>query len=100
MLTDAQINELTKSGSSFYSDVVLTFDVLADRMQRLEARIKDLEARGELKYCGIWREGDEYARGNFVTTNGSLWHAEAKTTSRPGTDSTWRLAVKQGTASR
>jgi hypothetical protein len=70
------------------------------RCAPLEARIKELEARGELKYCGVWREGDEYARGNFVTTSGSLWHAEANTTSRPGTDSTWRLAVKQGMASR
>jgi hypothetical protein len=50
-----------------------------------------------MKYCGIWEEDREYLRGGFVTTNGSLWHAEQPTRSRPGTDSTWRLAVKKGT---
>jgi hypothetical protein len=67
---------------------------LEDRLVALEARIEKLEARGELKYCGIWQQDHQYERGNFVTMNGGLWHAEMKTTSCPGSDSTWRLAVK------
>jgi hypothetical protein len=72
-------------------------EAIADAVRPLERRIAELEARGEMKYCGIWEEGREYLRGNFVTTNGSLWHAEQPTRRRPGTDSTYRLAVKKGT---
>jgi hypothetical protein len=67
---------------------------LEQRKALLEARVHDLEARGEIKYCGIWQPDQQYQRGNFVTLNGGMWHAEQRTTSRPGTDSTWKLAVK------
>ena len=63
----------------------------------LERRIMQLELRGEVKYVGIWREGTEYLPGNFTTTNGCLWHCEQPTRSRPGTDATWKMAVKRGT---
>jgi hypothetical protein len=69
------------------------------RIGALEAQVALLEtalaAVGELKYAGIWRPG-EYRRGSFVTTKGSLWHAEQTTRSPPGTDATWRPAVKRG----
>jgi hypothetical protein len=67
------------------------------RCVALERRIAQLEAQGEMKYCGIWEEGREYLRGSFVTTGGSLWHCEQPTRSRPGSDSNWKLAVKRGT---
>jgi hypothetical protein len=70
--------------------------VIERALRPLERRIAQLEARGEIKYVGAW-EDREYLRGNFVTANGSLWHCEQPTRSRPGTDATWRLAVKQGT---
>ena len=44
---------------------------------------------------GVWQQ-QQYERSNFCTMNGGLWHAEMRTQSRPGTDSTWRLAVKSG----
>jgi DNA-binding PadR family transcriptional regulator len=43
MLTTAQLYELTKNGSDFTTDVVVTIDVRADRIKQLEARIKRLE---------------------------------------------------------
>jgi hypothetical protein len=67
---------------------------LKDRIARLE---KDKSA---LAYVGVWRDDADYQRGNFATTNGSLFHCETSgTKSRPGTDSTWKLCVKQGTFS-
>jgi integrin beta 3 len=45
---------------------------------------------------GVWRQG-AYARGDAVSHGGSLWIAQADTTSKPedkGSD--WRLAVKRG----
>jgi uncharacterized small protein (DUF1192 family) len=95
----------TFDGEAFGREIVAelkrVIDPLRDRIAALEAKISrievTLEARGEMKYCGIWEEGREYSRGHFTTTAGSLWHAEQTTRSRPGTDATWRLAVKKGT---
>lgn len=67
------------------------------RCGALEARIYALEKKGAaLRYCGAYDAGNAYAEGNFVTHDGSIWHANAATTSRPGTDATWTLAVKHG----
>ena len=88
-------------GREIVAELKRVIDPLRDRIAAFEAKISRIEAaieaRGEMKYCGIWEEGREYLRGNFTTTNGSLWHCEQPTRSRPGTDSTWRLAVKRGT---
>ena len=85
-------------GEAFGEEIVHSIkDYVARTIRPLQSRIAELESRGEMKYCGIWEEQREYLRGNFVTTNGSLWHAEQPTRSRPGSDSTWRLAVKRGT---
>ncbi len=70
---------------------------LAARIARLEILVARLEACGELEYRGVWRPERQYVVGNFCTDHGSLWHCEQSTCSRPGTDSTWRLAVKRGT---
>jgi hypothetical protein len=48
-LTQAQIIELMKDGSSFHTDVVLTLDTMAGRIKSLETRIKVLEAREPAK---------------------------------------------------
>jgi hypothetical protein len=69
---------------------------LTGKIAAFEKRIAQLELCGEVKHVGIWREGAEYLPGNFTTTNGSLWHCEQPTRSRPGTDATWKMAVKRG----
>jgi hypothetical protein len=46
-------------------------------------------------YCGVFKEGQEYAPGDLVTWGGSLWHCDKGTTAKPGTDD-WTLAVKKG----
>jgi hypothetical protein len=43
MLTTTELYELTKNGSDFSTDVVITLDVMADRIKQLEARIQQLE---------------------------------------------------------
>lgn len=53
----------------------LTFDVVLDR--------------------GVYKAGQEYAKGDAVTWGGSLWIAQKETSAKPeGGD--WRLAVKRG----
>ena len=63
----------------------------------LLARIADLETRmSEFQYCGVWHDG-AYKRGNFVTYDGSVWHCNVDTCTKPGVDPiVWTLAVKHG----
>lgn len=62
-----------------------------------DARIRALETKGAaLRYCGTWKADRDYSEGNFATEDGSIWHANCATTSRPGTDASWTLAVKHG----
>jgi hypothetical protein len=54
-----------------------------------------LELRSEgMKYLGIYQDNFQYFKSNFVTHQGALWFCEMQTKSRPGTDATWRLAMK------
>lgn len=45
---------------------------------------------------GIYREGVTFRKGSGATYGGSYWIAREDTSSKPGTDNTWRLAVKAG----
>src|SRR5262245_1466685 len=62
------------------------------------AKIAALEAKmPSIEYREVWRAGQDYRRGNFVTHNGAMWHCNVDhTQSRPGTDKGWKLAVKNG----
>jgi polyhydroxyalkanoate synthesis regulator phasin len=64
------------------------------RITTLEQRIAELEKGAE--YRGIWSPGSSYIKGNSVTFQGGIWICKEDTDSRPGTDSTWQLAVKRG----
>lgn len=68
------------------------------RLTALEARVAAIEARpAALKYQGVWRESQAgYPEGTTITHAGSLWITRRATTSRPGTDDSWQLAVKRG----
>lgn len=48
-------------------------------------------------YEGIYKEGETYSPGQFVTCGGSLWHCDRETNKRPGgVDDGWTLAAKKG----
>src|SRR5262245_8426050 len=72
---------------------------LIPRVRGLEGRIARLEQAPRLKYCGVFELGKSYERGDVVTWDGSMWHAERDTGAKPGTASSaddWRLCVKRG----
>ena len=65
----------------------------------LEKRIGELEARPELKYCGVWVAGKTYQENMLVTHSGSLWIAKKTTASYPGGNAepgAWQLCTKRG----
>ncbi len=62
----------------------------------LSARLATIESKGWPEYLGTHQAGRTYLRGQFVTHDGSLWHANRETSTKPpGGD--WTLAVKKGT---
>jgi len=64
----------------------------------LEARVAELEARPELRHCGIWKPNTRYRECNLTTHRGGLWLAKRANRSRPGESDAWALIVKSGHA--
>jgi hypothetical protein len=65
----------------------------------MAARLDKLEARPELKYCGVWVAGKTYAENSLVTQSGSLWIAKKTTAAYPGGGAepgSWQLCCKRG----
>ena len=49
------------------------------------------------RYQGTWSGAQTYAVGDLVTWDGSTWHCQLPTSSRPGENATaWRMMVKRG----
>ncbi len=47
-------------------------------------------------YRGVYQPDTEYRMGSATTWGGGLWIARRDTSTKPGTDETWQLAVKPG----
>lgn len=47
-------------------------------------------------YRGVFKEGEQYEKGDTVTWGGSIWHCDQGTTEKPDASKAWRLAVKRG----
>jgi hypothetical protein len=64
----------------------------------LRRRIDELENRTKsFRYIGTWHDGTRYEAGNFITHDGSVWHCNFDTASRPGKDvGAWTLICKRG----
>jgi hypothetical protein len=78
-------------GAAIVSDIKAALERRDFKITELEAKYKALEAKsnaleaevarqraiieamGEVKYCGVWKEGREYLRGNFATIKGATW---------------------------
>ena len=71
--------------------VAKTIEPLQRRLIEMEARLK------ETGYRGIWRAKTAYARGSFVSHQGSMWHSnEDENADKPGSSDAWVLCVKRG----
>ena len=76
--------------------LIKAFSCLLEETTHLERQIHVLSDRPELKYVGVWRDGHAYRLGNLCTHDGSLWHCNAATMSRPGAGGDWQLCAKRG----
>ena len=91
---DQFVTEVSKSLTK--RDRTDTLPTISAMCVALAKRVERLEARPVVRYCGVWQDGETYPPGTLITCSGSLWHAERKTSSRPGADATWKMAVKNG----
>jgi hypothetical protein len=75
-------------------------DELREELRALQARLDALEGQirsmPAVTYAGVHESGKQYLRGELVTYDGSLWHAQKQTTATPGSGADWRLCVKRG----
>jgi hypothetical protein len=70
--------------------------VAAEIDKRAVARIAALEKiLKQRRYVGVWAVG-KYHEGNLVTHDGSMWHCNRETDSKPGQSDAWTLCVKRG----
>ena len=69
---------------------------LEKQIVALQVRVDELESSA-LKYCGVYQPSASYQRGNFVTYDGSAFHATRVVSGeRPGTTNGWQLMIKHG----
>lgn len=77
---------------------------LVTRVKDLENEIADLKAAQSKTladaFRGTWQPGSTYVRGSLAIWDGSLWLAMADTSSKCGSDDTWRMITKRGRDAR
>ena len=79
------------------SKVQPALDELAKRNSALELRLLEVEA-GCIKYLGVYKPGDSYQRGAWVSWGGSVWSATQDVQGiPPASDSrAWVKAIARG----
>lgn len=72
---------------------------IAKALGGIEARVAAIEAKPQVKFCGVFKRGTTYERGDIATHAGSLWVCLTSTSGAPTEDHVgWQLAVKRGSA--
>ncbi len=69
---------------------------LRQRLDALERRVRELEERPEVRYCGVWNPRALYKEGAMTTRAGSIWYCNRSTRNEPGKSADWTPAVKRG----
>jgi hypothetical protein len=72
-----------------------TAEAIAAAIKPLADRIAALEA-SPTKFVGIWTQGTEYQARSITSHDGSMWHCNENTKTKPGTSPAWTLCVKRG----
>ncbi len=77
-------------------------DALQATIAGLQARVSVLEKRKALTFAGLWERGRSYHEGDAVNYMGSIWIAQAgTTTAEPDAGSNaWALGARAGRDTR
>jgi hypothetical protein len=83
----------------FWAEVTETFKAIQDNFTTLNARLKALEERPQLKFHGPWEAGKIYQENSLVLKDGPTWIAKKQTAAFPGGGAdpdAWQLCAKRG----
>ena len=70
---------------------------VGSQVKPLQRRIEELESKiANFEFCGTWRSGVTFRKGNLVVHQGSLFICRCDSVAPPGTDETWQLCTKRG----
>ena len=88
---------LENSFTVLVADIKLRLAQRDSRLDALQRRVEELEQRPQVRWMGVYQDGQQYAVGTLVTRSGSLWLATERTGGVPGKEgSGWKLVVKAG----
>jgi len=93
--TDTHADLSTSTKTATVGLLLQALDPVLREIRELKQRVAELEAQ-PFAYDGPFEGGKTYRKGTFTTHDGSLWHCNYKTASRPGDGPAWTLAVKRG----
>ena len=67
---------------------------MAHQMDLLHCRLAAIEQQPKTPFFWVWKAGDEFTIGAFVTHRGALWHSERPSNkAEPGSNDSWKLIV-------
>ena len=69
--------------------------MVAAELAPIRKRLAELEAR-PFKFIGAWTQGMDCSPGHIVSWDGSMWHCNERTKSKPGTSPAFTLCCKRG----
>jgi hypothetical protein len=92
--------DLPSQAGAVFDTLWREIEALKERAAIAEAKLAEIEERGEVAYRGVWVHDTEYRRGNLVTDHGAMWVCLADTRERPGGGAAWKLAVKSADPER
>lgn len=96
-----QLKELSLVRLGANSDC--SFEILRDGEAQNTSSITSQTMKApSIPYAGVWKKDARYHPGQFVTSGGSLWHAEIESLGVSPGDAplAWKLAVKRGRAGK
>ena len=95
-MNSSDLDALARAVTTPMRDFVTNlFTSTTKRIESLEKRLSDLEARPEMRYAGVFEAERVYRAGETVTSNGSLWCA-LKTPPGDIPGPGWQLCAKKG----
>jgi hypothetical protein len=74
-------------------DTLISHKEVLDALKKANAELKAQLATC-LKDAGVWRDGRTYKLADQVTFRGVPWIAQRETSTRPGSDDSWRMTTK------
>jgi hypothetical protein len=96
LLKSSSLNPTQQIGAVIVGAVKTALKQRDATIERLEQRIKTLEAQPVIKYQGTHDPTRQYNEGDMLTHRGNVWHCNRSTRATPGESPDFTLAIRAG----